>query len=376
MTHAEERYNAMLLSLLGFYHLAEVRRLYDQLGSATAVIEHATAIREVVPEASDRLVKLLSNVDAHRARVEAELQYMQQHDIQPLLLSDAHYPQRLKTCVDAPLMLYFKGTANLNAHRVISIVGTRHCTRYGQDVIQQFVADLRALCPETLVVSGLAYGVDICAHHQSLQAGFDTVGVLAHGLDTLYPRAHQPVAERMIRQGGLLTEFMTHTNADKVNFVRRNRIVAGMADATILVESAERGGGLITCRIANDYNRDVFAFPGRVNDAYSKGCNNLIRSNGAMLITSAAQFVDAMSWENDHALQVAKQQGIERDLFPDLSPKEEKVVEALRKQNDQQINTLSIQTNIAIGELSAHLFTLEMKGLVKAYAGGSYHLIG
>lgn len=376
MMCAEERYNAMLLSLLGFYHLAEVRRLYDRLGSATAVIEHAADIRQVVPDATDRLVQLLAQVDHHRPRVEAELQYIQEHDIQPLLLSDDDYPQRLKHCVDAPLVLYYKGSARLNVHRVISIVGTRHCTRYGQDMIQQFVSDLRALCPETLVVSGLAYGVDICAHHQSLLAGFDTVGVLAHGLDTLYPRAHRPVAERMIRQGGLLTEFMTHSNADKVNFVRRNRIVAGMADATILVESAEHGGGLITCGIANDYNRDVFAFPGRVNDEYSKGCNNLIRTNGATLLTSAAHFVEAMSWENDHVLQEAKRQGIERDLFPDLSPKEQKVVEVLKAHNDQQINTLSVQTEIAIGELSAHLFSLEMKGLVKAYAGGSYHLIG
>ena len=196
-------------------------------------------------------------------------------------MNDERYPQRLKDCDDAPLMLFYKGNANLNQQRVINIVGTRHCTIYGQDIIRRFTADMKSLCPDTIIISGLAYGVDINAHRQALTNGMETVGVLAHGLDYLYPTAHRETATEMLRQGGLATEFMTGTNADKMNFVRRNRIVAGLADATIVVESASKGGSLITANLASDYNRDVFAFPGNVGAPYSMGTNNLIRDNKA-----------------------------------------------------------------------------------------------
>ena len=225
-----------------------------------------------------------------------------------------------------------------SARRVVSVVGTRRCTRYGQDLIHSFVHRLKELCPEMLVVSGLAYGVDIWAHRECLANEMPTVGVLAHGLDDLYPRAHRETANRMVAEGGaLLTEFMTHTTADKINFVRRNRIVAGMSDAVVLVESADKGGGLITCGIARDYARDVFAFPGAVGAPYSEGCNHLIRDNGAGLITCADELVEAMGWQTDQKLTEAKRKGIERQLFPNLSPEEQRVVDELRKCNDLQI---------------------------------------
>ena len=179
----------------------------------------------------------------------------------------------------------------------------------------------------------------------------------------------------MLQQGGLLTEFFTQTNADKVNFVRRNRIVAGMSDACVLVESAAHGGGLITARLARDYNRDVFAFPGRVGDAYSEGCNNLIRDNGAMLLTSAADLVNAMGWTDDATLMKAQRQGIERQLFPMLSAEEKRVVDALSAQNDLPMNMLTVRTNLPVARLAALLFELEMKGVVKTMAGGCYHLM-
>jgi DNA processing protein len=221
----------------------------------------------------------------------------------------------------------------------------------------------------------MAYGVDIHAHRQALQNGYETVAVLAHGLDYLYPPRHKPTADMMLTQGGLLTEFFTQTNADKINFVRRNRIVAGMSDACILVESAARGGGLITCRLSREYNRDVFAFPGRVNDQYSEGCNNLIRDNGAALINNAYDFVNAMGWNDDATLMRAQQQGIEREIFPTLSPDETVVFHTLHKQNDLQINRLAILTNIPIAKLTTLLFEMEMKGVVKTLAGGVYHLL-
>ena len=229
---------------------------------------------------------------------------------------------------------------------MVSIVGTRRCTAYGQDCVRSFVKRLAELCPETLIVSGLAYGIDICAHREALAVGLDTVAVLAHGLDNLYPPRHKDTADSMLAHGGLLTEHFTHTNADKLNFLRRNRIVAGLADAVVVAESASHGGALVTARIAQSYSRDVMAFPGRVGDEYSEGCNNLIRDNKAALITSADDLVRAMGWQDDARLATARRTGIERTLFPELTAEEQAVADILAKDNDQQINTLSTATGI------------------------------
>lgn len=367
---------AMTLMHINYFSLSGLTLMYRELGNAQTIIEHHANIRDIFPDASEKLVNGLRNIDEAKARAEAELEFCQKHGIQPLPMNDEHYPARLRECDDAPLMLFYRGNADLNQQRVINIVGTRHCTAYGKDVISRFVRDLKSLCPQLLIVSGLAYGVDINAHRAALENGYETVGVLAHGLDQIYPPRHRETAVKMISQGGLLTEFFTQTNADKVNFVRRNRIVAGMSDACILVESAARGGGLITARLSRDYNRDVFAFPGRVGDEYSEGCNNLIRNNGAALVTSAQDFVEAMGWITDAQLNEARQKGIERQLFPSLSPEEMQIVGALQKQNDQQINMLSVTSNLPVARLTAILFELELKGVVKVLAGGTYHLLG
>ena len=329
----------------------------------------------MLPECSPRLVESLKDWSVALHRAAAEMEYMQKHGIRALCLGDDDYPARLRECPDAPIALFSLGSAQLNEQRIVSIVGTRRCTRYGLDLIHRFVADLRQLCPQVLIVSGLAYGIDICAHREALAAGYDTVAVLAHGLDEIYPSVHRDTAIQMLQQGALLTEYMTQTQADKRNFVQRNRIVAGLADATILVESAAKGGGLITCGIAQDYDRTVFAFPGAVGMPYSEGCNNLIRDNKAALITSAQDFVEAMGWQADSRLQQAKSEGIERSLFPDLSADEQRIVSILQQTNDLQQNTLSVKSNIPIGQLTALLFQLEMKGVVKPLAGGNYHLL-
>ena len=371
----QEILNTILLTRLNYFSLAGMLELYRKVGSATLIIENKDNIKDILPDASDKLINALQNADEARKRAEVELEYDLKYGIQPICMNDERYPQRLKECDDAPLMLFYKGNANLNQQRVINIVGTRHCTPYGEDCIRRFITDLKQLSPQVLIVSGLAYGVDIVAHRQALANGYETVGVLAHGLDDLYPSRHRETALKMIEQGGLLTEFLTLTNADKINFVRRNRIVSGMSDACILIESAAHGGGLITCDISQAYGRDVFAFPGRVGDAYSEGCNNLIRSNGAGLITSAADFIKDMGWQDDATLMRAKQQGIERSLFPELSPEEQLIVNALAKTNDLQINLISVKTNIDISRLTSLLFTLEMKGVIKTFAGGMYHLL-
>ena len=274
----------------------------------------------------------------------------------------------MSRCANSP---FYKGEADLNQCHIINIVGTRHCTNYGQDIVRRFVSDLRQLCPDVLIVSGLAYGIDVCAHRQALDNGFETVGVLAHGLDQIYPPHHRSIAVEMLKQGGLLTEYMSQTQALPNNFRQRNRIVAGMSDATILVESAIKGGGLITCRVAQEYGRDVFAFPGAVGMPFSEGCNRMIRNNTAALITSAQDFVESMGWQTVKQ----KPEAVERQLFPDLSAEEQQVVALLQQTNDLQLNLISVKTNIPIGQLTAMLFSLEMKGVVKPLAGGTYHLI-
>lgn len=375
MLDTQEIINTIALTRINYFHLTGMLQLYRRLGSATAVIEHRRNIRDVLPDASPKLVQSLQQLDEPLHRAEIELQWDLENGVMPLCMNDENYPQRLRQCDDAPLMLFYKGNINLNQRRVICVVGTRRNTVYGEDLIRRFMRELRQLCPQLLVISGLAYGVDIIAHRQALQNGYPTVGVLAHGVDYLYPARHKQTADEMVKKGGLLTEFLTQTNADKVNFVRRNRIVAGISDACVVVESAAHGGGLITASLARTYNREVFAFPGNVGSQYSEGCNNLIHDNVAGLISNADDFVKSMNWDDDVKLQRAQQVGIERQLFPDLSTEERKVVSALKKHNDLQINMLSVQADIPIAHLTAILFSLEMKGVLKALPGGMYHLL-
>ena len=371
----EEVYHTIALTRMTGFNFQTALHLYRTLGGGQAVYEHRNDIKDVMPDCSDRLATSLRDWTLPLTRAAQEMEFITKHHIKPLLLDSENYPQRLSECPDAPILLYYMGSANLNQRRVINIIGTRHCTTYGKDLIRRFVSDLKHLCPEVLIVSGLAYGIDICAHRNALENGYDTVGVLAHGLDEIYPSAHRETAKKMLTQGGLLTEYMTETRADKLNFVKRNRIVAGMSDATILVESAAKGGGLITSRIAMDYDRSVFAFPGAIGAPYSEGCNLLIRDNGASLLTSAEDFVNAMGWQGDIQLQQAQTRGIERSIFPELSDEEQNIARILDEFGDFQLNQLSVKTNIPIGQLTALLFQMEMKGVVRPLAGGTYHLL-
>ena len=372
----QETLYAVALTRINYFNVATSLQLYRKLGSATNIMEHRHDIRAVLPDATPRLIKALKDISDAMRRAEKELEFDESHRIKPLVFNDDDYPQRLRECEDAPLVVYYRGTADLNKQRIISVVGTRHCTVYGQEIISKFISQLKELCPDVLVVSGLAYGVDIQAHRNALKNGFETVCVLAHGLDYLYPTAHRDTATEMLKQGGLLTEFMTSTNADKINFVRRNRIIAGTADATIVVESAAHGGGLITADIANSYGREVFAFPGNIGMPYSEGCNNLIRDNKAALITSAEDFVKTMGWEQDAKLKKAREKGIERQMFPELTDDETRIVNTLQHTNDLQANIISVKCGLPISTVASTLFNLELKGIVRLYAGGVYHLIG
>ena len=375
MNREEEIFHAIALTRMTGFNAQTALFLYREMGSAKAVYDHRSDIADVMPNCSPHVIEALKNWDDAMKRAAVEMEFIGKHHLTALTQNDADYPQRLRPCVDAPIILYYKGSADLNQQRVISIVGTRRCTTYGQDLVRRFLTQLKSLCPQVLIMSGLAYGIDISAHRHALQCGYDTVGVLAHGLDTIYPTPHRQTATEMLQQGGLLTEYTTQTEPIANNFRQRNRIVAGMSDATIVIESAAKGGALITARIAQDYGRDVFAFPGAVGAPYSEGCNNLIRDNRAGLITSATDFVEAMGWQIDAKQMAARSMGIESQLFPDLTPDEQAIVDLLRATNDLQLNIISVKTNRPINQLTPLLFSLEMKGVVRPMAGGSYHLL-
>jgi len=374
MTEQETLY-MMALTQVPSLSLASLRQLIDELGSATAVYEHRRSLQQVMPLASQKTLDALAALDSHLARAEAELAFCRKGKVQCLGINDEAYPQRFRECLDAPVLLYYRGTADLNARHIVSMVGTRQITSYGKDLCRTFVRDLKSLCPDALVVSGLAYGVDVNCHRAALEEGLETVGVLAHGLDQIYPRHHRETAKQMVSRGGLLTEYMSQTAIDKRNFVQRNRIVAGVADAVVVVESAARGGSLITADIALSYDRQVWAFPGRVSDNYSAGCNRLISSNCAALLTSAEDFCLAMGWTDDVQHRKQLSEGIQQELFADdLTPEEQRVLQALAKDDGKQINILAVETNIPIGDLNSLLFSLEMKGAVQMLAGGKYKL--
>ena len=372
MNEQEVFYTIALTHMTGFSTQVALQ-LYQELGGGEAVYRHRTDIGDVVPDCPPRIAEALKNWDDALKRAAVEMEFITKHNIRALAQNDDCYPARLRECPDAPIMVYYKGNADLNQRRVINMVGTRRCTTYGQDLIRQFITRLKELCPQVLIVSGLAYGIDICAHRQALAVGYETVGILAHGLDTIYPASHRQTAAEMVGHGGLLTEYTTQTEPFPNNFRQRNRIVAGMSDATIVVESAYKGGALITARIAQDYGRDVLAFPGVVGAPQSEGCNHLIRDNKAGLITSADDFVSAMGWQMDAGR--SKPNTVERQIFPDLTQEEQKIVSQLQQTNDLQLNILSVKTNISISQLTALLFQLEMKGVVKPLAGGIYHLL-
>lgn len=373
--NSQEVLYTIALTLSRNINLQAMNTLMQKLGSATAIFDHRQDIRDVLPDAHVKLVKSISSMETMLKRAEEEMAFAQKSQIQCLCMNDENYPARLRECPDAPIMLYYRGNANLNAKHIVSIVGTRQITEYGKDVCRSFLKDLSEMVPDTLIVSGLAYGVDIHAQRAALENRMNTVGVLAHGLDQIYPQAHRDSAIKMLSQGGLLTEYPSHTPIDKRNFVQRNRIVAGGCDACIVVESAIKGGSLITAEIAGDYNKDVFAFPGRAKDMYSAGCNDLIRKNKAMLITSAEDFVQNIGWEKEADIKKKLSNGIQQQLFPDLSEEETRIIDALADNDGMQINMLTVKTALPIGKLTSLLFGLEMKGLVKMMSGGMYRII-
>lgn len=343
------------------------RQLLQQYGSATAVFDN----RDALPE-SVRLA-LEGHLATACERMEKEFAFCTKNGIRVLTYDAPDYPKRLRHTPEAPLTLFYKGHAQLNAKRAISIVGTRKISEYGKSVCQNLCQEIKTLLPDCLVISGLAYGVDIHAHRACLQNSLPTVGVLAHGLDRIYPSLHLQTARCMMEgAGGLLTEYITGTNPDKGNFVRRNRIVAGMTDATIVVESAEKGGSLITARLAQSYGRKVLAVPGRIYDLHSAGCNHLIRTGDAHMLTSANDLLEVMGWEGTQEKDLReKKEG--PTLFPEMDPNrstlERNILMALQERDEWDKNELARHLNEKVTEILTAAFTLEMDGLLIQMGG-------
>ncbi|MGL5113550.1 MAG: DNA-processing protein DprA, partial [Flavobacterium sp.] len=301
-------------------------------------------------------------------RAQAEMDFLQNNTISVAYFQDESYPERLKHCIDGPLLLFSAGAIDLNNRKMISIVGTRQITSNGMEFCKKFIEDLAPLNP--IIVSGFAYGVDILAHQLAMEHGLQTIGVLAHGLNQIYPKTHKKYMAKMEQNGGFLTEFWSTSNPDKENFVRRNRIVAGMSEATIVVESADKGGSLITANLANDYNRDVFAVPGRVTDKYSQGCNTLIKTQKAQLLTSAADLVYHLNWDIQ---TVAK--SIQKQLFVSLDLEEQKIYDYLLLSGKEMLDSIAIDCQLPTFKLSSLLLNMELKGVIRPLPGKLFEAI-
>ncbi|MGJ8660761.1 MAG: DNA-processing protein DprA [Bacteroidota bacterium] len=309
-------------------------------------------------------------MNRENALIEAEkhLAFIDKKNLSTYFIQSSDYPRRLKQCEDAPMILYGQGNLDLNPLRAVAIVGTRSATEYGREVSEKLILSL--VDKNVLVVSGMAYGIDICVHQLCVKYNVPTIGVLGHGLDRLYPSAHKSTAQRMLDKGGLLTEFLPGTLPDRENFPRRNRIVAGMCDATIVIESKDRGGSLITADLANDYSRDVFAVPGNIGQMYSEGCNKLISASKAHLYLSPEQFLKWMDWGDTKNTIIAQ-----RKLFNSLSSDEKTMVDLLQIEGEQHMDALAYKSQMPISKTSVILFQLEMSGMVKALPGKKYILV-
>jgi len=343
------------------------KNLISYCGSAAAVFSSRRKQLLRIPGVGETIANNILRQRTFR-EAEAELRWIKDNETRALFFLDEDYPQRLKQYPDCPVMLYFRGNADLNTRRTVGIIGTRRPTFYGSSRCEALVDELKAL--KVLLISGLAYGIDGVAHRRSVEAGIPTVGVLGHGLGLIYPPQHRKLAERMCDRGGLLTEYPSADPPDREHFPMRNRIIAGLCDALIVVETARRGGSMITAELANSYNKDVFALPGRVGDEMSSGCNLLIKSHRAALLESAGDLGYIMGWEENE-----KPRGVQQKLFEELSPEEKIIVDLLRQTERVGIDMLAISAKMHNSHLASLLLDLEFKGVIKSLPGKHYTLL-
>jgi DNA processing protein len=363
--------NEELLYRLALTFVKEVgpvtgRMLIEQYGSAVAMFKAPLKELKHISGLTEQRVKGFRGEEVIQ-RAEQELTYIDKQHIQTVWIGDENYPERLKACSDAPLLMYYKGNGNLSTQKTVAIVGTRKSTEYGTKITEELVEGLSSL-KDLTIISGLADGVDTIAHKAALQYNVPTIGVLGHGHDMMYPVNNKKLATKMYEQGGVLTEYPSGTAMHPAYYPARNRIVAGMSDVTVVIESDIKGGSLITAKIASSYNRDVAAFPGRVGDQYSRGCNELIRTNVAVMITKADDLLELMNWGK------TKPKVAQKQLFINLSPDEKVLMDYLTTKDAVHADELYHSTGMSNSQLAATLLQLEMQGLVKALPGKMYRV--
>lgn len=361
-----------ILALLKVDGVGDVvaKKLINHCGSAEKVFSAKANQLKSIDGIGDILIKKLKDKSIFE-KATKELEFIESEKINVLHYQNDNYPERLKHCIDGPVLLFSSGNQNFENRKLISIVGTREITSYGTAFCKQLIEDLAVFNP--IIVSGFAYGVDIVAHQAAMDNKLQTIGVLAHGLNQIYPKTHKKYVAKMEENGGFLTEFWSSSNPEKENFVKRNRIVAGMSEATIVIESAEKGGSLITALIANDYNRDVFAVPGRTSDKFSQGCNNLIKTQRANLMTSAADLVYILNWEI--ASQTRNDKAVQKQLFVVLDNDEQKVYDYLQKNGKQLLDIIALECDFPIFRISTLLLNMELKGVIRPLPGKLFEAV-
>lgn len=365
-----EKEKIYLLALHRLSHIgdATAKKLIEILGSAEAIFnEKASSLNKINGLGTKRIQSIKKEVDLNSA--EKELYFIEQNEIDFLFFKDNHYPSKLKHCLDGPLILFQKGNIDLQKKRIISIVGTRKITSHGIQFTKELISDLSVFDP--VIVSGFAYGTDITAQKAAIDHSLQTIGCFAHGMNQVYPKVHQKYVEDILKHGGFLSDFCSDDKFERNNFLKRNRIIAGLSEATIVVESAEKGGSLVTAEMASGYNREVFALPGRHRDKMSIGCNNLIKKQQAMLLTNAADIAYILNWDVDEESKPAHQ----AQLFVDLNEEEKIVVKSLKSLQKTELDPLALSCQIPTSKLSTILLNLELKGLVRPLPGKQFELI-
>jgi len=367
MSQADQLPYHIALSLIPGIGCINAKKLIAYMGSIPAIFEATEKQLQKVPGIGSILARnIVENRNLERGL--QELDFLRKYKIRTTCYWDSDYPARLKSCVDAPLVLFSKGSIDWDGEKIVAVVGTRNATDYGKRICDELVSGMAERGGYT-VVSGLAYGIDSAAHKACLHHGVPTWGILAHGLDMIYPALHRSLAEKMLAQGGIVTDFLSETKLDRNNFLRRNRIVAGLADATIVIESATKGGALVTADIAGSYNRDVFAVPGRSSDLFSQGCNELIQQNKACLIQNLSDLEFFMGWERSGT----KAPQMQKQLFVELTAEEQQVVDSLGR-DPVYIDQLCQSVKMPMGKVSALLLNLEFNGVVQSLPGKMYRL--
>lgn len=343
------------------------KKLLTLFGDAESVFKAKASQLTGIDGVGSVLIKNLRDKSVFE-KANQELDFIQKNEINVAYFQDENYPERLKHCIDGPVLLFTSGNIDLKNKKIISIVGTRQITSYGIEFCRKLMEDIAPLDP--VIVSGFAYGVDIVAHQLAIENNLQTIGVVAHGLNQIYPKTHKKYVAKVEQNGGFMTEFWSSSNPDKENFVRRNRIVAGMSEATIVIESADRGGSLITANMANDYNRDVFAVPGRVTDKYSQGCNNLIKTQKANVLTSAADLIYILNWDLEKETKP-----VQKQLFVTLDAEEQKVYDYLLKTGKEVMDIIALQCDFPIYKISGLLLNMELKGVIRPLPGKLFEAI-